>query len=60
MELSEILSPEWAAVLALLVEIIPKLEPISSVKAEPYRLKPNARGRTCLLASPEKLFELSF
>ena len=55
---SEILSPEWAAVLVLLVEIIPKLEPISSVKAEPHRLSPNVCARP--LAPPEKSFELSF
>ena len=41
----------------------PKLEPISSVKAELYRLSPNACGCTRPLALPENplnyLFEIS-
>jgi hypothetical protein len=41
-------------------QFTPKLEPISSVKAELRRLSPNACGHTRPLAPPEKPFELSF
>jgi len=48
-----VLVPNWW-------QFTPKLEPISSVKAELCGLSPNACGRTRPLAPPEKPFELSF